>query len=351
MSRALANTTKAFTTQKKTRMTFEIASTIALYIALTLGASYTFHHSPWLAVLFIIPLALCAVKCFIIQHDCSHGSLFKNKKINTYFGRAMSMLTFTPYHFWRWNHLSHHRSSSNLDERGIGDIHMLTVKEYAKLSKTNKFIYRLSRNPFIFLGLLAPLYFMVIMRFILPYHKTAARYDNNVRNSVYLTDVFLILFYVTFGLLLGFKFLLCIYLPTFILSSIIGTWMFYVQHTFPDSYFVEKKDWDYQSAAFKGSSYYKLPFVLEWATGYIGYHHIHHYSARVPFYRLKEAFHHVPEFQNPVTLTLKDTLMLMKLVVYDTDRMGFITWKEYKHMAKNSVFDNTAETSFENNVA
>lgn len=319
-----------FNSHQKIRRFIELSLTLLATLGIAASAYLIFAHSHLLAMLLIVPFSLCAVRCFIIQHDCSHGALFASKSANRALGRALSLLTFTPFTFWRWGHLTHHKLTSNLDQRGIGDIYMLTVKEYRDASKTTKLLYRLSRHPAIFLLFLAPLYFLVILRFSFSYYKKIPSYNKAAKHSIYLTNLCLFLFYGLLFYVLGAKFMLLIYLPSFLLAAMIGTWLFYVQHNFPDSYFVRQDNWDHVAASLEGASYYKLPWVLEWLTGYIGYHHIHHFNAKIPFYRLREAYLKTPEFQSSKTYSLKDTITLAKLALYDEKNGGFITWKQYR---------------------
>lgn len=330
MQKNIYTRVSTYSRSKPLRRTIEIAVTLLSTIALVAAAYFVFMYSPMLSILFTLPLSLFMVRCFIIQHDCSHGALFKKRSHNQWLGRLMSLLTFTPFTFWRWSHMVHHKHNANLDKRGIGDIYMLTTKEYQESTKFQKCLYRLSRYPAIMLFILAPLYFLGIMRFNFNYYTKAPDYKRSATNSIYLTNIALVLFYGSLCYLLSYPFVLLVLLPAFLMAAVIGTWLFYVQHTFPDSYFErENNGWDHLTASLEGSSYYKLPWVLEWLTGYIGYHHIHHFNAKIPFYRLKEAFKNIEEFQSPKTYGLKDSIILAKLVLYDENVGRFITWKQY----------------------
>ncbi|MFZ9035632.1 MAG: fatty acid desaturase [Francisellaceae bacterium] len=336
---------KKYSAPKKYRRFFELIITIGGCIGLIIGAWMVFAFYPYYAMGFIIPLSLSFVRCFIIQHDCSHGSLFTINAMNRWLGRCISIITFTPFTFWRHNHLIHHRTSSNLDQRGTGDIRMLTTDEYIQEKWFGKLTYRLSRNPFVLFLLLAPLYFLVIMRFNFSYYYRLPGYTDVHRNSIYLTDLTLIIFYVALGLTLSFYFILLILLPAFLLAAIMGVWFFYVQHSFPNSYFARQEKWDYKKAALEGSSYYKLPCILEWLTGYIGYHHIHHLCPKIPFYRLRETFIYNEAFQSATAYGLKDTIMLSKLVLYDEMKMQFISWHTFYANKKNKLSGNNKPKS------
>ena len=329
MSQHIYRLTKEYSTPKRCRRFFELSLTIGGCIILIIAAWVAFITYPYYAMVFILPLSFSFMRCFIIQHDCSHHSLFTRSSVNNWLGRCMSIITFTPFTFWRWNHLVHHRTSSNLDKRGTGDINMLTIEEYTKKEWFNKLSYRLLRNPFILFSLLAPIYFIIILRFNFKYYHNIQGYKNAQRNSIYLTNFILVVFYAVLCVVLGYQFLLFILLPAFLIAAMFGVWLFYVQHNFPNSYFVRQDKWDYKKAALEGASYYRLPFILEWLTGYIGYHHIHHLCPKIPFYRLKEVFLQHEEFKTSKAYGLKDTSMLSKLVLYDEINMQFISWKTF----------------------
>lgn len=319
-----------YTAPKKMRRFVEIALTLLATLGIGTAAYFVHQYSTLWSLLFIVPLGLFFVRCFIIQHDCSHGALFQKKSTNQWLGRALSLLTFTPFEFWRWNHLVHHKNNANLDQRGIGDIYMLTLQEYQDAGFFHKLLYRLSRQPLIMLLILAPIYFLGVMRFNFKYYTKVPGYKKSATHSIYLTNIALAVFYGLLCYGLGYHFVLSILFPAFLFAAAIGTWLFYVQHTFPDAYFArEDKGWDHLSASLEGSSYYKLPWILTWMTGYIGYHHIHHFNAKIPFYRLRETFAAITEFQSPKTYSLKDSLTLAKLVLYDEALGRFITWRQY----------------------
>ena len=322
-----------YTSPKKMRRAFEIILTLFLTCTILVLSCFVLRYSALLSMLFIIPLGLFIARCFVIQHDCSHGSLFKKNRNNQWLGRLISLITFTPFGYWRRLHMAHHKHNSKLNHRGIGDVPMRTVKEYRNASKLEKILYRLFRNPLLLLFVIAPFYFIVIFRFYYIFHTKSPGYKRSLTLSIYLTNIALLIFYGSLCYLLGYHFLLIVLLPSLICASMIGTWLFYVQDTFHDSYFVrEDNDWSHMSASFKGSSYYHLPWPLEWLTGYIGYHHIHHFNCKIPFYRLREAFNEVQDFQSPKTYGLKDSIGLAKLVLYNEEVGRFITWKQYRAM-------------------
>lgn len=287
---------------------------------ISLGYSY------WLTLILAIPAAGFLVRIFIIQHDCSHGSFFKLNSLNNLTGRFCSLFTWTPYAYWKRGHGIHHASASNLENRGIGDVYTMTVKEYIQLSKFGRLKYRIYRNP-LFLFLFIPsIIFVLWYRF--PTSKNKAL--KKVNSSVYWTNLSLGILITGVILLTGWKEFLLIQLPITIIATSAGNWLFYVQHQFEDTYWAEGKTWDYTTAALKGSSYYKLPKVLQWFTGNIGFHHIHHLSPKIPNYMLEKCHYENSIFQKSVTLTLRSSLKSTFLTLWDEEKKKLIRFKELR---------------------
>jgi len=236
--------------------------------------------SYWITLGLSIPAAGMLVRLFIIYHDCGHGSYFKSRKLRDVMGLFIGVLTFTPYYSWSHNHSIHHETAGNLDKRGIGDVWTMTVTEYKESSRWKKIVYRFYRNPVTMFGI-GPLYvFLIGNRF------TKKGMDKKGRLGVYITNAGLVLFAITMSLLLGVKAFILIQFPIIYLAGIFGFWLFYVQHQFDPSYWTRTETWDYKKVAFEGSSYYKLPRILQYFTGNIGFHHIHHLSPLIPNYYL-----------------------------------------------------------------
>lgn len=273
----------------------------------SLGVGY------WLTLLLAVPAAFFLVRLFIVQHDCGHGSFFRSPRVADIVGSALGVLTLTPYHYWKKAHAMHHATSGNLEHRGFGDIDTLTVDEYLALSRWGRFKYRLYRHPVILFGVGAVLHFFVRHRLptIVPRTWTRARW------SIFWTDVALAGFIVGMGLLVGFRQFLLVHVPLMTLSCSMGVWLFYVQHQFEPTYWEHDEQWAYNDAALVGSSYYRLPRLLQWATGNIGLHHVHHLSARIPNYRLQEALESIPELRRVTTLTLRESLRCVRLALWD----------------------------------
>jgi omega-6 fatty acid desaturase (delta-12 desaturase) len=280
------------------RAVWQIVNTLVPYAALWYLMYLSLAVSWWLTVPLAILAGAFLVRVFIIFHDCGHGSFFKSREANDILGFITGVLTFTPYHHWRWEHALHHASSGDLDKRGTGDIWTLTVQEYLEASRWKRFAYRLARNPVV-LFVLAPLYvFMVKHRF------PSDRASRRARDSVYGTNLAILGMAAGLSWVCGIQAYLLLQLVLMMVAGSAGVWLFYVQHQFEGAYWERGEDWDYTAAALQGSSFYKLPRILQWFSGNIGYHHIHHLSPRIPNYHLQKCHKAEPLFQTvrPVTL-------------------------------------------------
>ena len=279
------------------RATWQIVNTLVPFLALWVLMYFTMSISWWLTVPLAILAGAILVRAFIIFHDCGHGSFFKSYTANHIVGAISGVLTFTPFYYWRWQHAIHHSSSGDLDRRGTGDVWTLTVQEYLESSRWKRFSYRLARNPVV-LFVIAPLYlFLVHQRF--PSLKAPAR----ERYSVYWTNLAIGTLAAIGIAVFGLKAYLIIQLIILTTAGGLGVWLFYVQHQFEGVYWERRGEWDYVQAALQGSSFYKLPRILQWFSGNIGFHHIHHLSPRIPNYHLEKCHRDEPLFQTikPVT--------------------------------------------------
>jgi omega-6 fatty acid desaturase (delta-12 desaturase) len=279
---------------------------------LSLSVSY------WITAPLAILTAGFMVRVFIIHHDCGHGSYFKSQKANDAWGFITGVLTFTPYYLWRWEHAVHHASSGDLDRRGTGDVWTLTVQEYLEASRWKRFAYRLARNPVI-LFVIAPLFlFMVKHRF------APARAAARERRSVEWTNLAILGMAVLMSLIFGLKAYLVIQVSIMAMAGTAGVWLFYVQHQFEGVYWERQENWDYLTASLQGSSFYKLPKVLQWFSGNIGFHHIHHLSPRIPNYNLERCHKAEPLFQTVPPVTLISSFKSFTFRLWDEQRRKLV---------------------------
>jgi acyl-lipid omega-6 desaturase (Delta-12 desaturase) len=307
---------------------WQVINTLVPFFILWILAYQSLNISYILTLAFSVLAAGFLVRTFIIFHDCCHHSFFKNRKANMILGTITGILTVFPYHQWQHDHSVHHATSSNLDKRGTGDIWVLTVDEYLAASTWERLKYRLYRNPLVMFGL-GPIYvFLLKNRF----NRKGARI--NERMNTYITNAGIAALTAVLCLTIGWEPFLLVQAPIFLISGSLGIWLFYVQHTFEDSYFEEDKHWEYVKAAVEGSSFYKLPKVLQWLTGNIGYHHVHHLSPRVPNYKLEEAHNNTLPLQNVPTITLATSLSSLKFRLWDEQGKRFVGFKEVKVLLK-----------------
>jgi omega-6 fatty acid desaturase (delta-12 desaturase) len=261
------------------------------------------------------------VRVFVLFHDCVHGSFFRRKGLNTFFGYFLGVLVFTPFEDWRFSHLRHHVSYANLDARGFGDIWTLTRTEFATTSKWRRLGYRLYRSPVVLLGL--GTLFSFLLRFRLP-SKKSTRIE---RVSVLLTNLLIYGVALLVARFIGWRTYLLIQLPIIWFAGIAGIWLFYVQHQFAGVYWARKQDWDALRAAMEGSSFYKLPALLRWFSSNIGYHHVHHLGPRIPNYRLRECYEAVPALQARSPITFGQSLGTIRLKVWDEERKELVGFR------------------------
>jgi omega-6 fatty acid desaturase (delta-12 desaturase) len=303
-----------FQRPSRAKASWQLVNTLVPYALLWVAMAYALTVSYWL----VLPLAVLAAgflaRIFIIFHDCGHGSFFRSRAANRTVGFITGLLTLTPFHHWRWQHALHHRNSGDLNGRGAGDIWMLTVQEYLESSRSRRFAYRLARNPLV-LFVIAPFYVFVIhQRF------AAASAPPRERRSVHWTNLAILVMAGVLGTIIGFKAYLLIQLGVSTLAGIAGLWLFYVQHQFEGTYWERGAGWDYTAAALKGSSFYKLPKILQWFSGNIGFHHIHHLSARIPNYNLERCHNADSLFAQVKPVTLLSSLKSLAYRLWDENQ-------------------------------
>lgn len=305
----------------------QIVNTLIPFLACWVAMYFLYDISIWLTVPLMLIGGGLVMRIFILFHDCGHQSFFKSRRANDYWGYITGVLTFTPYRFWHWEHGIHHSTAGDLDRRAEGDVWTMTVEEYEASSKWMKLGYRLVRNPLI-LFTIAPMFlFLVWYRFST---KKAKMKD---RRSVWWTNLGIAVM-VTLGCyLMGWQKYMILQLGICTVSTTTGVWMFYVQHQFEDVYWARKGEWNFATAALEGSSYYKLPKILQWFSGNIGFHHIHHLSSRIPNYLLEECHKAEPVFQQVPCLTLRTSLSCAGYRLLDEENnrlVGFKYLREYR---------------------
>ncbi len=307
------------------RSSFELAVTLGPFLTLWVLAWWAMSFSYWLTFALSLINAAFLLRLFAIQHDCGHGAFFQNRTLSDWLGRAIGVLTLTPYDVWRRTHSIHHSSSGNLGRRGMGDINTLTVSEYRKRSPFSKLTYKLYRNPIV-LFCLGPGYLFLFQNriplgFMGHFSFWMSAMCTNVAVFVWLA---LILY---FG---GLGPILLIFLPSTLLAATAGVWLFYVQHQFETTHWDDENDWQLHDSALRGSSHYVLPPVLQWISANIGVHHVHHLYSRIPFYRLPEVLRDHAELAESNRMTIRQSLHGVRLHLWDEDTKRLVSFAQAK---------------------
>ena len=305
------------------RSVFELLITVVPFVLLWAMAWAAVANGYWLGLLFAIPAGGLLLRLFVIQHDCGHGSLFRRRATNDWVGRALSVLTLTPYDSWRTSHAKHHATSGNLSKRGTGDIDTLTVAEYQARSPRQRLLYRLYRNPIVFLAIGPAYTFLLRHRFPgIGSGGWRAWLSTLATNAAIGTVAAAVIWQI------GFLQFIAIHVPIALIAATAGVWLFYVQHQFEHTVWDSDDEWGFHEAALHGSSYYDLPLILRWFTGNIGIHHVHHLASRIPFYRLPQVLKAHPELANVGRLTLGQSLATTRLRLWDEDNRRLRSFSE-----------------------
>jgi len=297
-----------------------LLSSVVPYLGLLVAMYYSLRVSVVLTLAIGVLAAGFLLRTYIVFHDCAHGSFLPSKRANIWLGSVLGVLVYAPFHNWRHNHAVHHATAADLDRRGQGDVPTLTVAEYYARDFRGRLGYRLFRNPIVMFGL-GPLFAMIIGPRIMP--RTPRQ---RIRRSVHATNIALAVLVAGSCLLVGWRNFLLIQGPAAMIAGSAGIWLFYVQHQFEDTFWERSTDWTYADAALKGSSYLQLPKVLQFFTGNIGLHHVHHLNARIPNYNLQSAHDENPMFHSVPTLSLLDGLRAVRLKLWDEDARRLVTW-------------------------
>jgi acyl-lipid omega-6 desaturase (Delta-12 desaturase) len=313
------------------RSLLDIATSVVPYLALSVLMYLALGVSYLIALAIAIPAAGFLVRTFILFHDCSHGSFMPSKRANTWLGTVLGLLVYSPFLRWRHDHAIHHATSGDLGRRGSGDVRTLTVHEYLELPPRGRLGYRLFRNPLVMFGI-GPVIALVVGPRLVP---RSAR--PRMRRSVMGTNIALAVLVGTLCWLIGWRDYLLVQAPTLLLAGSAGIWLFYVQHQFEDAYWESDEGWSYADAALRGSSYLKLPKVLQFFSGNIGLHHVHHLSARIPNYNLQRAHDENAIFHQVPILSLRDGMRAVRFKLWDEDRGRLVSFAEARRTQRASA--------------
>jgi omega-6 fatty acid desaturase (delta-12 desaturase) len=312
------------------RASWQILDTLVPY-ALTWYLMYlSLQVSIWLALPLAVLAGALLIRVFIIFHDCGHDSFFRSRLANDITGFCAGLLVLTPYFHWRWEHALHHATSGNLNRRGTGDVWTMTVQEYVEASRGKRIAYRLARNPFL-LFLVAPVY-LFVFRERFPVRSAGAR----EKRSVWWMNLAIAGMVLVMGWVFGFVPYLILMLTAMAVAGMSGVWLFYVQHQFEDVYWERGEKWDYTAAALQGSSFYRLPSVLRWFSGNIGYHHVHHLSPRIPNYNLARCHESAAMFREVKPLGLLRSFRSMRLHLWDESRRRLVSFRDMRRSRRDA---------------
>jgi omega-6 fatty acid desaturase (delta-12 desaturase) len=303
---------------------WQIVNTLIPFALLWTLMAYCASWSYPLTLLLAVPTAGFLVRLFIIQHDCGHHSFFRSRQTNDLVGGICGLLTLTPYYLWRRSHSRHHASSGDLSHRGHGDVWVMTADEYRTCTVCRRLQYRLYRSPVVMFLIGPTLLFIVQQRTTLGIPRNWPR----ERKSVHLTNLGIAVALGVAWRTIGIGTAVAVHLPVMMLAASIGSWLFFVQHQFEEGYWQQHQDWSFAKAAFDGSSYYRLPRVLQWFTGNIGFHHIHHFESRIPNYNLQACYADLPEMREAVTFGLWQSRKCTRMKLWDENLQRMITFQE-----------------------
>ncbi|MBW2316054.1 MAG: fatty acid desaturase [Deltaproteobacteria bacterium] len=307
---------------------WQLANTVIPFIALWIAAWKLSEISWWL----VPPASLLAsgflLRMFIIQHDAGHCSFSPSQNLNNWVGRVTGIFTLTPYAYWRRTHGIHHATNGDLDNRIAGDIPTITLDEYLERSGWGRFRYRLLRFPLVFFTVGPAYQFLIKHRFPLE-GLPEPRWP--FLRSALCTDVAMVAVLFAIDPIVGWQKAILVHMAIALPAMTAGVWFFFVQHNFETTYWRRHDQWDFLSAALEGSSFYQIPKLLNWLTGDIAVHHVHHLNGRIPNYRLREVVADHPALNNVTRMEIWPSFRCALLHLWDeeTQRMvGFATAHE-----------------------
>lgn len=307
------------------RSSFELAVTVGAFLFLWALAWYALSISAWLTLVISSFNAAFLLRLFVIQHDCGHSAFLKNRTLSDWLGRILGVFTLTPYDVWRRTHAIHHSASGNLERRGMGDVHTLTVAEYQEKSPLQQLLYRLYRHPVVLFGLGPGYLFFLQNRLPLGLTNQAKYWVSSMGTNAVILIALSIIFH--FG---GALPILLIFVPSTMIAATAGVWLFYVQHQFEETHWEDEQDWDLHDAALHGSSHYVLPSVLQWLSANIGIHHVHHLYSRIPFYRLPEVLRDHDVLASSNRMTIRESLQSARLHLWDENSKKLVSFAHVK---------------------
>ena len=301
-----------------------MGNSVVPYVVCMAAAAILLPISYPLCLPFMVLAAGFNIRNFIIMHDAGHGTLFRSRRMNGLVGHLTGILALTPMRDWAHNHAIHHASAGDLDRRTPTDIETITVSEFRNLPTWGRIRYRLYRNPFVMLLIGGTWNFMIDHRFPRKISKGRGR------SSLLITNLGVAAMIAAIVLFAGWRYLVLVYLPMISFAGLIGVWLFYMQHQFEGVYWRRHEQWSFAQAAIDGSSYLRLPAVLQWFTGNIGFHHIHHLDPKIPYYYLPSCHRSHPLMSRATVLTMFDTVKCFKYNLYDEATDSLVSFRSLR---------------------
>lgn len=314
----LIQATREFAVDDRSKSWMHVATTILLLLAALAGTVWNVH---WTGQVVCSLLAgLLNVRTFILYHDHQHGAILRNSKAAEALFTVFGWYLLTPPSIWKRSHNFHHKHNAKILGASIGSYPVMTVDQWAQATSKQRAIYRFARHPLtILFGYFTVFLFGMCVK---SYRKDRVRHRDSLGALI-----------VHAGLFVGAAFhswqmvVLTLVLPMAI-AQFLGAYLFFAQHNFPEVRLKDRREWTYTDAALTASSYFRMSRVMHWFTGYIGFHHVHHLNARIPFYRLEEAMEAIPELQSPgvTSWRLKDINACLRLALWDAEQQRMVRW-------------------------
>ena len=315
----LVKATKQFVRENRLRSWWHLGSTLTILIGLFAANCLPVH---WLAR---VPCSLLAglvlVRMFVIYHDYQHGTILRGSRVARVIMWAYGLFALNPPSIWNRSHNHHHKHNSKMLGNNIGSFPLMTTEDYAKARWIVRFKYRVARHPLtILLGYFTIFFYEMCLRNLLT--KPRQHFDAAFSLVLHFGLLAVIAIFAPAVLLWAFV------LP-WLLAGALGAYLFYAQHNFPDVKIKPGDEWDYVFAALHSSSFVTMTPLMHWFTGNIGYHHVHHLNARIPFYRLPEAMASMAELQTPGTtsLSLRNICRCFRLKLWAPEKNRMVSYK------------------------
>ncbi|MFO7603798.1 MAG: fatty acid desaturase [Gammaproteobacteria bacterium] len=317
----LVQATKPFIEESRLKSAQLVALTFILMIAALVGAGMA---GAWpLRLLLSVLGGLLMVRAFITYHDYMHGAILRDSRLAKWLFQAYAAFALTPASSWKKSHNYHHGHVGQISTASVGAFPLMTTKMWQAASRAERFSYRFQRHPLVVLfGYITIFGFSVTLLPLL--HEPGKHLDSAVALLVHIGLI------AGLWVFAGFDVAWYAVILPMAIASALGSYLFFAQHSFKRMHVMSSEAWTFYRAALESSSYMRLNRVMQWFTGNIGYHHIHHLNVLIPFYRLPEAMAAIPELQSPQSTSLnpRDIRDCFKSSLWDEDQQRMVSYAE-----------------------